>query len=175
MPTDGSIDSLRHMNIGDLERVLEWRNHPQVREFMFTRHEITMAEHAAWFARNAEQPGRKLLIFDCDGVSSGFANLSKSSSGETWSWGFYLAPSAPRGTGRKLGSAILKFAFLDMKIHKLCAQVLAENERSIRFHLALGFLQEGLLRQEHFDGSSYHDVLCFGLLRDTWRKEGGTE
>jgi UDP-4-amino-4,6-dideoxy-N-acetyl-beta-L-altrosamine N-acetyltransferase len=53
-------------------------------------------------------------------------------------------------------------------LHKLCGQALAFNERSIRFHQNLGFRREGVLRQQHFDGEQYHDVVCFGLLASEW-------
>ena len=31
--------------------VLAWRNHPAVRGFMLTQHEISLDEHRQWFAR----------------------------------------------------------------------------------------------------------------------------
>jgi len=34
--------------------------------------------------------------------------------------------------------------------------------------LRLGFQREGVLRQQHFDGQQYHDVVCFGLLANEW-------
>ncbi len=40
---------LRPMTVSDLESVLKLRNHPEVRRYMFTRHEIATEEHALWF------------------------------------------------------------------------------------------------------------------------------
>ena len=39
---------LRPAAEADRDRVLAWRNHPQVRAVSLTQHEITPAEHAAW-------------------------------------------------------------------------------------------------------------------------------
>lgn len=100
----------------------------------------------------------------------GFVNLQVSVQNRIADWGFYAAPEAPRGTGRGLGHATLHYAFDVLQVHKLTGQVLTYNHKSIRFHQALGFRQEGLLREQHLDHLGiYHDVMCFGLLRAEWQ------
>ncbi len=160
---------LRHMGVADIETVLAWRNHPEVRRYMFTQHEIGLEEHTRWFERASQDSSRHLLIFENQGIASGFINIHQVAPGGIANWGFYAAPDAPRGTGRQLGHAALKYAFTAVGYTKLCAQALSYNERSIRFHQNLGFKQEGVLRQQHFDGQRYHDVVCFGLLANEWR------
>lgn len=154
----------RHMTGNDLEQVLAWRNHPDVRCYMYTQHEITLAEHTRWFERASVDTARHLLIFERDGKAQGFINLHEIASGGIADWGFYAAPDAPKGTGRQLGHHLLRYAFDKLNLHKICGQALAFNKRSIRFHRRLGFAQEGILRDQHFDGQQYHDVVCFGLL-----------
>jgi RimJ/RimL family protein N-acetyltransferase len=46
---------------------------------------------------------------------------------------------------------------------------LAYNARSIQFHKTLGFQQEAILRDQHFDGERYHHVIGFGLLGHEWQ------
>jgi UDP-4-amino-4,6-dideoxy-N-acetyl-beta-L-altrosamine N-acetyltransferase len=152
----------------DLEQVLHWRNHPEIRRYMYTQHEISLEEHAHWFARASLDPERHLLVFEIDSISLGFINIHQIASAGIADWGFYAAPDAPKGTGRALGQAALLYAFERAGLHKLCGQALAFNERSIRFHMNLGFQREGVLRQQHFDGQQYHDVVCFGLLASEW-------
>jgi UDP-4-amino-4,6-dideoxy-N-acetyl-beta-L-altrosamine N-acetyltransferase len=156
------------MKESDLERVLSWRNHPEVRRYMYTQHAISLEEHARWFARVSQDPERHLLVFEIDKSPLGFISIHPIASGGIADWGFYAAPDAPKGTGRALGQAALRYAFEAACLHKLCGQALAFNERSIRFHLSLGFQREGVLRQQHFDGQHYHDVVCFGLLANEW-------
>ncbi len=157
------------MSENDLELVLSWRNHPQVRRYMYTQHEISLEEHTRWFDRAKQDSERHLLIFEPGSTPLGFINIHQIAPGGIADWGFYVAPDAPKGTGRSLGNAALQFAFKTLTLHKLCGQALAFNERSIRFHLGQGFQQEGVLRQQHFDGQQYHDVICFGLLASDWR------
>ncbi len=160
---------IRLMTKDDLHLVLIWRNHPDIRRHMYTQHEITLEEHQGWFERASHDQSKHLLIFEADATPWGFIQFSQLGSSAIADWGFYVAPDAPRGYGRRLGRSALDYAFGDLYLHKICGRVLAFNERSIRFHRALGFHQEGRLREQHFDGQQYHDVFCFGLLQPEWQ------
>ncbi|MNJ17315.1 UDP-4-amino-4,6-dideoxy-N-acetyl-beta-L-altrosamine N-acetyltransferase [compost metagenome] len=160
---------IRPMTARDLVRVLEWRNHPEVRRYMYTQHEIGLDEHRQWFENSQSNGSRHLLIFEKQGEPLGFVNITESIPGHIADWGFYLAPEAPKGTGRLLGKTALEFAFDTMQLHKVCGQALGFNIRSIRFHLALGFIQEGALRDQHFNGEHYQTIIHFGLLRSEWQ------
>lgn len=159
---------MRPMAHEDLALMLRWRNHPDVRRHMFNRHEITPDEHRRWFEHSLQDARKHLLIFELERRPLGFVNFTELASVGIADWGFYAAPEAPRGTGQRLGQTALAHAFVELSLHKICAEVLAQNERSIRFHQSLGFQQEGVLRDQHFDGERYHHVICFGLLRDEW-------
>ena len=67
---------LRRMTHGDLERVLAWRNHQDVRRYMYTQHEISLAEHTSWFERASRDDSRHLLVFEIEGVPLGFIACS---------------------------------------------------------------------------------------------------
>lgn len=162
---------LRPLTEDDLALVLAWRNHSEVRRYMYSRHEIDADEHRRWFAQCQGQPGRHLLIFEEEGRATGFVNFSPSRFAGSADWGFYAAPDAARGTGRRLGAAAMTLAFGRLGLHKVCGEALAGNERSIRLHEALGFQREGMLRDQYFDGAAYHSIVCFGLLGREWRPQ----
>lgn len=163
------------MESKDLEQVLAWRNHPEVRRYMLTQHEISLEEHRRWFEKASEDPTRYLLVYEQNSTPVGFINIHRIATGGIADWGFYAAPDVPKGTGRQLGQTVLQFAFKEAGLHKLCGQALAYNERSIRFHLSLGFKQEGHLREQHFDGQQYHDAVCFGLLANEWQSQNSKQ
>lgn len=164
-----AILSIRNMTPEDLEYVLAWRNHPEIRRYMYTKHEISLAEHRGWFERSSSDPSKHLLIFEVNGIARGFVNFSELSFAGVADWGFYIAPDAEKGTGRQLGHTALNYAFDTLQLRKICGQALASNERSIKFHRALGFHQEGKLREQYWDGEIYHSIICFGLLNVEWR------
>lgn len=161
--------NLRAMLEEDLHRVLAWRNSPGVRRFMFTKHEISISEHSDWFSRVNSDPSRHPLIFEIDGIPSGFVNIHENLPGGVASWGFYVSPESAKGTGHKLGVTSIDHAFNELGLYKLNAEALGYNSKSIRFHEKLGFKREGTLRNQHYDGESYYDVLCYGLLSADWK------
>lgn len=169
MATSAGGCSVRPMLKSDLEQVLVWRNHPELRRYMLTQHEITRDEHLAWFERCAKDSKKCLLIAEEDGRAFGFVQFSGVAPGAAADWGFYLAPDAQKGAGVKLGMTALDYAFHTLALHKVCGQALAFNEKSIRLHRRLNFHQEGLLPRQQVDGA-YHDLICFGLLSSEWHR-----
>lgn len=161
--------AIRPMIERDLDQVLAWRNHPDIRRLMLTQHEINPKEHHDWFERVSKDPLAKLLIIEEKQISLGFVSLTGLEVGGIAEWGFYKAPDAPKGAGRKVGIAALNYVFRDLKVHKVCGQALAFNEMSIRYHRSLGFKQEGVLRDQYKIGGVYHNLFCFGLLSHEWQ------
>lgn len=168
-----NLCQIRSAELADLEQILLWRNQPEVRTYMFTQHEISFPEHLKWFERSQKDPTQKLLIIEEKSLPLGVVNFSGVGKGGVATWGFYAAPNVARGSGNKIGLMALEFAFNQLEVHKVCGQALAFNEASVRMHCKLGFLQEGVLRKQHVVNDFYHDVICFGLLREEWMMKPG--
>ena len=159
---------IRKVTEQDLPMVLAWRNHAEVRRYMFTQHEISLDEHRNWFAKASRDHSRCLLIVEEDKQAIGYVQFSKVEDGGVADWGFYARPDAPKGTGRKLGVMALNHAFGPLKLHKVCGQAIASNQTSIAFHQRLGFVLEGVLRDQQRINGAYHSLYCFGLLATEW-------
>lgn len=163
MPADAQF-LLRPMEARDLDLVLGWRNHRDVRRFMISQHLIPPGEHQAWFERCTGEPTRRLYILQQASQPLGFAQLSGVVRRGIAEWGFYVSPEAPRGSGWELGRRVLAAAFDVEGLHKVCGQTLASNDRSRRLHQRLGFMEEGRLREQLWSGEEYRDVVCYGIL-----------
>ena len=162
---------LRRMEECDLPLVLAWRNHPEVRRYMFNSSEISWDEHVAWFANASRNTSKHLLVYEVDGVQLGFVSFSESA-GKVAEWGFHAAPEAPKGTGKRMLGLALGYGFTQLRLHKVSAQVLQGNPRSLVIHRQLGFTEEGCLREQHGDAVGYQSVYCFGLLHREWLTQG---
>lgn len=159
---------IRPMHSADLQRVWHWRNHEQIRRFMFHQAPIAWQDHVAWFERAVQDCSKSLLIFEASGEPAGFAHLDVTGEGGLAQWGFYCSPQAPKGYGMLLCGEVLRYGFEHLRLHRICGQILAYNEASLRLHARLGFALEGILRDGYFDGQDYHAVHCFGLLSEEW-------
>lgn len=136
---------------------------------MLSQQQISPDDHRRWFEQCLKSTSRHLLIFEDGGEPSGFVSFHSPDVGGVSEWGFYAAPEAARGTGGKLGAAAIQYGFDALNLHKICGRTLATNERSMKFHAKFGFQREGYLREQHFDGERYQDIVCFGLLRIEWQ------
>ncbi|QVL50172.1 MAG: UDP-4-amino-4,6-dideoxy-N-acetyl-beta-L-altrosamine N-acetyltransferase [Thiocapsa sp.] len=156
----------------DLDLILPWRNAPAVRRNMYTHHEIAPAEHRAWFQRLQQDPGARWYLYrDAADTPQGVVYFTAISPEQgTASWGFYARPDAPPGTGTRILYEALMLAFGELSLHKLNGEVLATNVTSVNLHKKVGFTQEGLFRDQHFDGTQYIDVVRLGLLVAEWEQ-----
>ena len=162
---------LRDIAPDDQEKILQWRNHLEVRKFMYTDHEITPEEHRAWFSRILHDSSCKYWVIVCDGEEVGLAYIFNiDNRNRRCYWGFYVIGSNVRGRG--VGSFaeffVLRFVFEDLRLQKLCGEVLEFNQAVLNMHRKFGFVQEGLLRKHVLKGDSFVNVVCISILRDEW-------
>jgi len=163
--------ALRELCDEDADRILGWRNSDSIRHSMFHSELITPEEHRSWFSSARGSEDARHLVFECDGIPSGFVSfLGLGRGSRVAKWGFYLSPNAPSGQG--LGSIMcylgLFYGFESLRLHKVVGEVFSSNPSSIAIHKKLGFVLEGTLRSHHARGQVYCDVLVFGLLEEEW-------
>lgn len=171
MTGGGAGVALRRLRLDDIARVREWRNLPDVARYMYTDHEISEGEHARWFGDALERPDRRYWIIELDGAPVGLANLVDiSERHRRASWAFYLAdPSVRgRGVGSFTESFILREAFDDLKLHKLCCEVFASNEAVVGMHQKFGFKIDGVLREHIWKGDHFEDVVSMSITADEY-------
>lgn len=160
----------RLMTKSDLRMVREWRNHPDVRRWMISQHEISEDEHSAWFDRIRGDSKKTAIIVEHCEQPIGFVQFCCLRTQGTVEWGFYAKPLSKRGTGLKLGMAAIEYAFKEMGVKRIVAQILAANEVSINFHRRLGFVGELSYVDELVGRHSGNDFIYFSLDEFSWRK-----
>lgn len=149
---------LRPATDSDIDQIRTWRNHPTVRAVSVTDHEITEAEHAAWFARVRERPSDRVLIFVHDGVDAGvvtFSSIDPESASATW--GFYLDTDGHEERGTALSAWLdvcreaLDYGFGDLDLETMNGEVLENNIIVRRMNRRFGFV-EGEAESREVDG-----------------------
>lgn len=68
------------------------------------------------------------------------------------------------GYGHDALTAILKYAFEDLRLHRVGAEILAINLPSVNLFQKVGFQKEGVKRESYYTSGRYLDTECFGLL-----------
>ena len=64
-------------------------------------------------------------------------------------------------------AAVIRFGFSDMRLNRIEAQTIADNDSSTRLLGRLSFALEGTRRSYSWeDDSTFHDGAIYGLVRD---------
>lgn len=66
---------------------------------------------------------------------------------------------------------LLDFAFVQMHLHRIEADVDPRNQASLKLLNKLGFLHEGVLRDRWLEPDGFQDSVMLALLQRDWRRE----
>lgn len=139
---------LRPAEDSDRDRVLKWRNHPEVRAVSLTQHEIQPAEHAAWWSKTMADPTRAIVIYERDQVPSGVVTFfDLDADARSGWWGYYLDNDGLNERGALFPAWIqiqrdaVKYARDVLKLAELHAETLAENSAVVDFNTRQGFVE----------------------------------
>ncbi len=73
-----------------------------------------------------------------------------------------------RGYAEDAVRLILRYGFMERRLHKCSSACASYNPASIQLHEKLGFVQEGRLRKEWFFNGEHHDELLFGMTLEEY-------
>lgn len=85
--------------------------------------------------------------------------------------GYDLSPESwGKGIMTEALKAILDFAFHNMSINKVEAQITSENDSSLHLLKKLNFKHDGILREHEFEKGRYIDLMIYSLLASEYTK-----
>ena len=64
---------------------------------------------------------------------------------------------------------ILDFAFNGLDFRKVSLEVVESNQSAINLYKRIGFINEGLKREEYFAGGKYLNTQLFGILNHEFK------
>lgn len=78
----------------------------------------------------------------------------------------YLIPEAHgKGLAMAAMKKLIDYAFNQLHLYRLEAEIIEYNSRSARLAENLGFVKEGTLREAKFYNGRYYDIIRYGLLK----------
>lgn len=153
------------------EQVRQWRNHPDVRQWMYQDHEISPEEHAR-FMKGQQQPIRSSFWFvlrEASGVGViGLTDIDWRN--EHAFLGFYTRPGSPPGTGSQLLMLMMHLFFEELKLHSLKLTAFANNSKALTLYKKMNFSQEGILKEMVMRDAKRMDVIAMGISRTAYQE-----
>jgi RimJ/RimL family protein N-acetyltransferase len=135
----------------------------------------SLARLQAEYDSNAGQGGRDDASFaiEADGVFIGICALfSFDNTAHTFELGITIgyAEYWGQGFGRDAVKVLVDYGFRYRNAHKIWLRVHGSNERAQRAYRAVGFAEEGRLREHVYSAGTYDDLVFMGILRREWSK-----
>lgn len=137
---------IRPARSDEVWKILAWRNVHRVRQAMLTQHEISPAEHQAWFERKMADPLFRQMLSEEDGTPvsvQAFFDIQPNQS--AW-WAFYFTAAVPDDMAAMLRIwkgvelAGLAYAFEVLELQALYCEVLRSNQGVSQWHKRFGFV-----------------------------------
>jgi RimJ/RimL family protein N-acetyltransferase len=166
---------LRPLEAGDVDAILAWVNDPEIVGNLasFSGEPFTREQELAWIEQmRASKNDRVWTVLAADdGRYLGQVGVHqifwRSKVGR-----LAAIIASKEEMGRGFGSAaiaqLLDRCFSELELHKVWLMIYEENERSRRTYERLGFVKEGLLREEYFHEDGWHNMLRMSLLAREW-------
>lgn len=168
----GKSTFLRAIEYEDLNQLLEWRNNPELRKYFREYRELNRDQQIKWF--------EETVLKDNDAVMFSILNLDKKLIGACGlchiNWinrsaefsiyighnGIYIDNDFTIDASRM----IIKYAFEELSMHRLWAEIYNFDEQKVKMFDVLGFKLDGCHRETYWSKGKWHDSLFFSLLSD---------
>lgn len=159
---------LRAVEPGDLEQLRLWRNDPVLRRNFREYREISPADQQKWYdsIRIANAAVRMFSITDKQNNLLGACGLCyidwlrRSADFSIYIGDCYLddkhSPCAAR--------SLIRYAFAELGLHRLWAEVYEFDTRKKGFLTSLGFREDGVLRDAHFADGQWWASSMYSML-----------
>ncbi|OCL83440.1 MULTISPECIES: UDP-4-amino-4,6-dideoxy-N-acetyl-beta-L-altrosamine N-acetyltransferase [Arcobacteraceae] len=113
--------------------ILEWRNNPEVRKWMYNQHIIKLEEHLNFIENLKINKDKLYFLLKKDGDNLGVIYFVDINSEFSY-FGFYGNPNSVSGIGRVLEETSIKFAFDVLKVNRLKLEIFENNIKVINLH-----------------------------------------
>ena len=170
---------LRPLAETDVDHIMTWVNDPDVVGNLaaFAGEPFTRADELEWIRRTRVSSSDVVFsIFTTDDErylgQIGIHQIHARS--RVGRLGVVIAARTDMGKGHGSAAirAVLDHAFGPLRLHKLWVMMFAHNARTRGICQRLGFVQEGVLREEYFHDGGWHDMVRLSLLAREWPTRG---
>lgn len=151
----------------DLHFLNEVRNF-YAEDFLHDSRKFSIGETFEWLSR--ENPDYYMIEIEEEII--GYFRISKYSPENK---NIYIgADIHPNFTGKGLGylsyKKFISYLFEEYDLNKISLEVLSNNHRAIHLYEKIGFIKEGVKREEILKGEIYIDSILMSILRKEWKR-----
>ena len=146
---------------GEVFKILEFRNHPQISKWMYKSSVISLQAHLDFIENLKTTPSSAFWLFKQGETMLGVGSLTRISiTHQNACVGMYKNPSLSK-VGDKIMQALQKIAFEAFWLRTLMLEVIATNRYAINCYERNGFEYTGRLKDFVCMNKVFQDVLIY--------------
>jgi diamine N-acetyltransferase len=165
--------TIRKFERTDIPKKVEWVNNPENNQFLHYDIPICVEKTERWFDSHLGEDTRYDAVIGADGVPVGTIGLlsidRKDSKAE-----YYIAMGETAYKGKGVAKAasrlILQYGFEKLGLNRIYLFTEVENVGAQKLFEAVGFVKEGLIRQDIISHGRFVDRFAYGFLKEDWSK-----
>ncbi len=169
---EGKKVNLRPFAKDDIPLLTRWINDAYLRDFLMAFLPRTEKDEEEWFNKLGSDD--KNIVFGVetkDGVLVGCMGIHRINwRDRVCTTGAFIGEkeNLGKGYGTDAKMFLLDYIFNMLNLRKVCSEVIAYNERSLKYSEHCGYEREGIRRKHVFRKGEYWDLIELGLFRGTW-------
>lgn len=160
---------IRPVDFSDFELAYKWLNDEEILGQIGFIFPPTSEFIRRWLETGMSGDAQRHFTIMNAAVPIGFIGIRginwQSRNGELWIfigdknyWG--------KGFGKESINILVHFAFEELALYRLWAEVFSFNMAAIKMFQKAGFLQEGVWRKSYYHKGKYHDSILMGILHE---------
>ena len=141
------MKEIKLINFTDLSNdekkiILEWRNNPNIKKWMYTQSDITLESHLNFIDSLNNSKDKLYFLVKKEDENIGVIYFTQIEPNESLHIGIYSNPHL-KGYGKILLETIIYFSFEILKVEKIFSEVYFENERAYILYKRYNFIEIG--------------------------------
>lgn len=168
---------LRRLEMEDIAHCGQWINDPENRQLLQVDYPLGKNDELKWLesvtAPLPSNPAQIALAIWVDNVMVGTCSLKDISQRHRHAEiGIVIGDKTVRGKGIGVTTYQLLhyFAFEELNLEALKADVYSHNKASQKLHQKMGYIEFGRIPNWYFKAGKYRDLIIYHLSRDSWQK-----
>ncbi|MED9904782.1 MAG: GNAT family protein [Lachnospiraceae bacterium] len=160
---------LRPMTAADTDDIIRWRNSNAVRTHFIYQALFTRQSHEAWI-ENMIKTGKAVQMIICekdgDGPVGSVYIRDIDTTHHKGEYGIFIGEDSARGRGIGTAAAklMMRYAFCELKLHRLFLRVFADNLQAVASYEKAGFQKEAYLKDDVCIDGRYRDIILMAAL-----------
>ena len=175
MNIKGKIVTLRAPELADVAKLHLWANDPEIWNMLGGWHFPFSSRSTEEWVAGRKDSNLTDHVFCIDTPEEGMIGTANIISID-WKnknafHGMMIGQAKLRGKGYALDAlfALMRYAFQELGLNRLDGDMIAYNERSLRFYLdKAGWKREGVKRDWYYRGGAFHDKIVVGVTRQDY-------